>query len=103
MLKKKKTASEKPCASSKSDCQGNPKAEKTESSHNLRVSPATVHHMEAVFLIVREIYGREHDDFTDGSDVIMATWSIVLSATLRADLQFVKNHLWKSVGQLFNE
>ena len=40
-----KTATEKPCASSKSDCQGSPKAEKTEWTHNLRVSPATVHRL----------------------------------------------------------
>ena len=60
-----KTATGEPSASSRSDCQGSPKAEKTEWSHNQRVSPATVHHVEAVFLIVRGIYGREHDDHTD--------------------------------------
>ena len=49
-----KTATEKPYASSESDCQGGPKAEKTEWSQKLHVSPATVHHMEAVFSIVRE-------------------------------------------------
>ena len=41
-------------ASSKSDCQGGPKAERRESSHNLHVCPATIHHTEAVFSIVRE-------------------------------------------------
>ena len=65
----------KPCASSKSDCLGSPKAEKTEWSHSLRVSPATVHHMEAVFLIVRETHGREHDDFVNDLDVNMASSS----------------------------
>ena len=39
-----KTATEKPCASSKSDCLGGPKAERVEWSHDLHVSPATIHH-----------------------------------------------------------
>ena len=38
-----KTATEKPYASSKSDCQGGPKAEKIRWSHNIHVSPATAH------------------------------------------------------------
>ena len=37
------TAAGKPCASSKSDCQESPKAERKEWSHNLHVSPATFH------------------------------------------------------------
>ena len=44
---------EKPCAPSQQACQGRPKAEKTEWSHNLRVSPATLHHLGTVFSIVR--------------------------------------------------
>ena len=48
-----KTGKGKPYASSKSDCQGGPKAEIIEWSHNLHMSPATVHHMEAVFSIIR--------------------------------------------------
>ena len=52
------TATGERYASSKPDCQGSSKAETTEWSHNLRVSPATVHHMEAVLLIVREIRTR---------------------------------------------
>ena len=48
-----KTATGTPYASSKSDCQGGSKAERTEWSHNLQVSPATIHHTEAVFSIVR--------------------------------------------------
>ena len=47
-----KTATEKTYASSKSDCQGGPKAEKIQWSHNLHVSPATIHHTEAVLSIV---------------------------------------------------
>ena len=48
-----RTATVEPCASSKSDCQGGPKAERIEWSHSLFVSPATIHHTEAVFSIVR--------------------------------------------------
>ena len=60
------------------------------------MSPATVHHTEAVFSIVREIYGREHDDPMDDLDVNMAIWG-------EANLRYVENHLWNSVGLLFNE
>ena len=108
-----KTASEKPYASSKSDCQGGPKAEKRERSHNLHESPATIHHTEAVFSIVREIYGRKHDDLLNDLDVNMEIWCTFLNATLRAavhlgqdheaNLRYVKHNLRNSVGQLFNE
>ena len=77
------------------------------------MSPATIHHAEAVFSIVKEIYGRGRDDPMDDLDVNMANWGILLNATLRAaahlgqvnkvNLRYVKNHLWNSVGQLFNE
>ena len=40
-----KTATEKPYASSKSDCQGSPKAEETEWTHDLRVSPVPIHRL----------------------------------------------------------
>ena len=38
-------------------------------------SPATIHHTEAVFSIVRRIYGREHDDPVDYLDVTVAIWA----------------------------
>ena len=44
--------------------------------------PATIHHTEAVFSIVRETYGREHDDPMNVLDV--AIWGIFLNAALRA-------------------
>ena len=50
----------KPCASSKSDCQESPKAERKVWPHLLHISPATAHHTEAVVSIVRELYGRGH-------------------------------------------
>ena len=102
-----KTAAGKPYAPSKSACQGR------EWSHNLQVSPATIHHTEAVFSIVRGIYGQELDDPLSDFDVNMAIWGIFLNATLRAavhlgqdyevNLRYVKNNLWNSVGQLSNE
>ena len=45
-----KTAAGKPYALSESACQGGPKAEKIEWSHNLQVSPATIHHTESSIL-----------------------------------------------------
>ena len=108
-----KIATAKPNASSKSDHPGSPKAERKERSHNLRVSPATNHHLEVVLAIVKGIYGRERDDTIDDLDVNMAIWCIFLNTTLQAavyleqdyeaNLRFVKNHLWNCVGQLFNE
>ena len=96
-----------------SDCQGGPNAERTEWSHNLHVSPATIHHTEAVFSTVREIYGREHDDRMDDLDVKMAIWGIFLkTTTLRAvhlgqdheaNLRYAKNNLRNTVGLLFHE
>ena len=74
----------------------------------LHVSPATGHHAETVFSIVRMIYGREHDDFVNDLDVNMAFSGIFLDTTLRAavhlgqdneaNLRYVKNNLWNSVG-----
>ena len=98
-----KTATEKPYASSKSDCQGGPEAERIEWSHNLHVT-------EAVFSIVRGVYGREPDDPMDEMDVNTAIWCIFLNTTLQAavhlgqdheaNLRYVKNHFATSVGQL---
>ena len=50
------------------------------------MSPATVHHMEAVFSIV------EHDDPTDDLDVNMAIWRIFLNATLRGAVHFGQDY-----------
>ena len=103
----------KPNAPSETACQGSQKAEKIEWSHNLQVSPLTIHDTEAVFSVVREIYGREHDDPRNDLDVNMAIWDTFLNATLRAavhlgqncevNLRYVKSSLWDSVGQIFRE
>ena len=102
----------KPCASSQSDCQEVQKL-KEKYGHIIYTSPDTAHHTEAVFSIVRDIYGREHDDPMEDLDVNMAIWVIFLNVTLRAalhlgqdneaKLRYVKNHLWNSVKQLFGE
>ena len=69
--------------------------------------------MEAVFSIVRNICGREHDDPVDDLDVNMDIWGIFLNTTLQAavhlgqdyeaNLRYVRNHFRNSVGQLFYE
>ena len=66
------------------DHQGSPKAERTELSHNLHMSPAQVHHMEAVFSIVRKTYERGLDDPMDDLDLNMSIWGIFLNTTLQA-------------------
>ena len=71
-----KTAAGKPYVSSKSDHLRSPKAERIEWPHNLHMSPATVHHVEAVFSIVRGIYGREHDDPMDDLDVNVGYFAV---------------------------
>ena len=107
------TAAGKPYASSKSGCQGGPTAERTEWSHNLHVSPATIHHTEAVFSSGPVTYGREHDDPMDDLGVNLAVGIMFLKTTLQAalhlqqdydaNLRYVKKNLWNSVGLLFHE
>ena len=78
--------------------------EKIEWSHNPHVSPATIHHTEAVFSIIRKIYEREPDDLLDDLDVNMVIWGIFLNTTLQAAVhlgqdyeansRYVKNRFW---------
>ena len=68
----KEVVTARPYASSKSDCQRGPKAERKVWPHHLHMSPATAHHTKAVFSIVREIYGRENDHPMNDLDVNMA-------------------------------
>ena len=66
--------------------------------------------MEAVFSMVREIYGRQPGDPMKDLDVNLAIWRMFMNTTLRAavhlgkdydaNLRYVKNHLWKTAGQL---
>ena len=87
-----KTTTVKPCAPSNSACQGRPKAEKVEWSHNLHVSPSTIHHTEAVFSIIGELYGRGREDPMHDLDVNMAIWDIFQNATFRAGVHFGQDY-----------
>ena len=75
------------CAGQAPDCQEGPKAERKARPYHLQISPATARHMEAVFSIVRDIYGREHYDLVD----------------YEANLRYVKNLFWITAGQFFRE
>ena len=107
------TVTGKPGASSKSENSGNPKAERREWPHNLHISPATVPRTDAVFSIVRKNFEREPADPMEDLDVNAAVWGIFPNTTLQAavhlgqdheaSLRYVKNNLWNSVEQLFNE
>ena len=70
---------ETPCVSSESDWQGSPKAEKK----YLHVSPATAHHAERVFSIVRNIYG-ENADPVDNQGVKMVMGHISVHHSSRS-------------------
>ena len=79
--------------------------------HSSKVSPHTSHYTEAVFSMIREIYGRTLGDPVKDLDVNLATWRIFMNTTLRAsvhlgkdyeaNLRYVEHHLWKTAGQLF--
>ena len=69
--------------------------------------------MEAVFSMVRKICGRQLGDPMKGLNVNWAIWGMFMNTTLRAAVhlgkendmnsRFVKNHLWKTAGQLSTE
>ena len=69
--------------------------------HNLHMSPATVPHTDAVFSIVRKYTKESPVDPVEDLDVNAAVWG--LGQDYEVNLRFVKNHLWNSVEQLFNE
>ena len=48
---------------------------KGQEGHTIYKCPGTIHHTEAVFSIVREICGREHDDPVNDMDVHMTMWA----------------------------
>ena len=75
--------------------------------------PTVVPYMDTVFSILIKIYDREPTNNMDDLDVNAAILGRFLNTTLQAavhlgqdcevNLRFVKNHLWNSVEQLFNE
>ena len=68
---------------------------------------------EAVYDMVRKIYGRPSDDPMEDLNVNVAFWRILMNSTLEAanhlgndhdaNLRNVKNSFWRSAGQLFRE
>ena len=79
--------------------------------HYLHKSPNTSHFKEAVFSMVRKIYGKQPGDLMKDLNVNLAIWWMFMNTTLRAaihfgkdfdtNLHYAKNHLWNSLGQIF--
>ena len=92
---------------------GTPKAGRELGHIISKYLPATIHHTDAVFSIVREIHGRTADDRMEDLDVNTAIWWIFMNATRRpavhlgqdyeANLRYVNNILWNTAKQLFSE
>ena len=99
-------------ASSSVDKESHKKTEATW-DHYLQISPDTSHYMDAVFSMVRKIYGRHPGDPAKDLNVNLAIWGMFMNTTLRAavhlgkdydmNLRFVQNYLWKTTGQLLRE
>ena len=53
--------------------------------------------------MIREIYGRTPGDPMKDFDVNLAIWGRYLGKDYDMNFRFVKNHLWKTAGQLFRE
>ena len=81
--------------------------------HFLAISPHTIPFMEAVYDMVRKIYGRPSGDVVEDLDLNVAIWKVFMNATLQAairlgndhdvNLRNVKNYFWRSTGHLFGE
>ena len=75
------------------------------------MSPNTSHFLEAVFSMVRKIYGKQ--DPMEDLSVNLAFWGMFMNTTLQAAIHLgkdyetnshnAKNHIWDSLGQLFGE
>ena len=97
-------------ASSSVDQEHQKNTEATWDQH-LHISPDTSHYMEDVFFMVRKIYGKPLVDPVEDLIVNLAIWRMFMNTTLRAavhlgkdcdtNLRYVKDHLWKTEGQLF--
>ena len=60
--------------------------------HNLHASSSYVLHMEKVFSIVRQRYGRSPTDQMKDFDVTKAKWCIFVSVTLQAAIHLGKDY-----------
>ena len=93
--------------------QGSQKSNEATWNHHLQISPNTSHYLEAVFSMVRKIYGRQPGDPVKYLHVSLSICTVFLNTTLRAavhlgkdydtNLRIVQNFLWRTTGQLFRE
>ena len=82
-----------------------------ENVHIIFTSPASVPHMEKIYPILRQVYGRSPTDDLNDFDVNNAIWVKIMKVTLQAavhlgrglcgEIRFTMNQLLKSVKQLF--
>ena len=107
-----------PDFSGESSCAGKLEASSSESlltgtlwAHkNQKKTQEAAKHMDKVFSLVRKMYGYSPNDEMEGINVNGATWSIFMSATLRAALTLGNNYTEilttikteKSLRQLFH-
>ena len=63
--------------------------------------------MEAVFSMVRKTYGKQPGDPMNDLNVNLAIWGMIMKTTLQAAVHLgrkdAKNHIWDSLGQLFED
>ena len=81
--------------------------------HSLAISPRTIPYTDAVYDMIRKIYGRPSGDPLKDLDLNVAIWRVLMNATLKAaihlgndhdvNLRNVKNSSWITTGQLFGE
>ena len=60
--------------------------------HFFAISPQTISHTDAVYDMVRKIYGRESDDPMKDLDVNVAIWRVFTNATLKAAVHLGNDH-----------
>ena len=76
-------------AEENSEGSGNPAAG---TWYYLHISPDTSHYMEAVFSMVRKIYGKQPGDPMKDLDVNLAIWRMFMNTTLRAAVHLGIDH-----------
>ena len=60
--------------------------------HHLQLSPDTSHYMEAVFSMVRKIYGKPPGDPMEDLTVNLATWRMFMNTTLAVAVHLGKDY-----------
>ena len=77
-------------ASSSIDQESQKKTEATW-DHHFQISPDTSHYMEAVFSMIRKIYGKPLGDLVADLNVNLAIWRMFMNTTLQAAVHFGKD------------